>query len=77
MSPELKIIADLHVGRSTADSTAGRVGIHTGAVQVILTRLEKEGKAYSTPLGPLQVWTLASEFRTTLPPNVTKPTFPK
>lgn len=51
MSPELKILSDLAVGQSTADSIAPRIGLPTAATEVILRRLKAEGKIKSRPLG--------------------------
>lgn len=51
MSPELKILRDLAAGQSTADYIARRIGIPTEAAEVILRRLEANGKIQSRPLG--------------------------
>jgi hypothetical protein len=44
MSPEIKILRDLAVGRSTAAAIADRYNLQPEAVTVILTRLIDEEK---------------------------------
>ena len=51
MSPELHILRDLLAGQSTADSLAARVGLRPPAAEVILRRLQAEGKVHCHPLG--------------------------
>lgn len=43
MDTQLHILRDLLAGQSTADSTAGRLGIHKDAATVIMERLVSEG----------------------------------
>lgn len=52
------ILRDLGVSPSTADSIAGRLGVHESAIKIILTRLQKTNHITTRPLGPLTIYRL-------------------
>ena len=54
MSPELKILADLKAGPTTADSLAPRLGLTTEQSIALLVTMKREGKVTSAPLAGLR-----------------------
>ncbi len=51
MTNHEKILRDLSISQSTADSIAGRLGLPTQAVQLLLDQLIAKGQVESSPLG--------------------------
>lgn len=64
MTIENRILRDLIAGQSTADSTAGRVGIACQAADVIMQRLTTEGRLEALLIAEkLRVYRLTPETR--------------
>lgn len=63
MHPETAILRDLLAGQSTADSLAGRCGIHPGVAEAILYRLHRQGMVLFSKISVLRVWRLSERTR--------------
>jgi hypothetical protein len=66
MTIENKILRDLVAGQSTADSTAGRVGIACEAAEVIMERLVAEQKLLALEALGLRIYRLTDATRQTI-----------
>jgi predicted ArsR family transcriptional regulator len=69
MTNHAKILRDLSISQSTADSIAGRLDLPTEAVQIILQQLIIQQKVTSHQLTkPLTVYRLTAGIPTLTPP---------
>lgn len=66
MTIENRILRDLIAGQSTADSTAGRLGIATEAAEIIMERLVTEQKLQALDALGLRIFRLTDASRQTI-----------